>query len=54
MTLGDRLKQLNKQMKDAKGLGDSVAAVTQATNIKPCGGCKKRQEWLNRMVPYKR
>lgn len=28
-------------------LGDKVAAVTSAVGIKPCGGCKKRQAWLN-------
>lgn len=43
------------------GLGDLVATVAQpiaraidavaGTNIKGCGGCKKRQEALNRLVP---
>jgi hypothetical protein len=31
-----------------KGLGDSVAAVTAAVGIKPCGGCKSRQGTLNK------
>ena len=35
------------------GLGDTVAKMTKAVGIKPCGGCKKRQEWLNKKVPYK-
>lgn len=35
-----------------KGLGDVVAGVTSALGIKPCAGCKKRQDWLNRMVPF--
>lgn len=45
----------------AFGLGDAVAAVAQpiaakidallGTNIKNCGGCKKRQAALNRIMP---
>ena len=37
----------------SRGLGDTVAKMTKAVGIKPCGGCKKRQEILNRAVPYK-
>jgi hypothetical protein len=33
------------------GLGDTVAAVTTTVGIKPCGGCKKRQEALNKATP---
>lgn len=43
------------------GLGDAVAAVAQpiagaidavlGTNIKGCGGCRKRQAALNKIVP---
>lgn len=42
------------------GLGDAVAAIAQpiaraidsvaGTNIQQCGGCKKRQEALNKLV----
>jgi len=35
-----------------RGLGDLIAAGTKAVGIRPCGGCKKRQEALNRMVPF--
>ena len=35
-----------------RGLGDVVAAATAAVGIKPCGGCKKRQELLNDLVPF--
>ena len=44
----------------SKGLGDSIAKLTQATGIKKvvdtvtkgdCG-CNKRQDSLNRMFPY--
>lgn len=43
------------------GLGDAVAMVAQpiagvidailGTNVKGCGGCKARQEALNKLVP---
>jgi len=36
----------------SKGLGDTIAKVTEAVGIKPCGGCKKRQARLNKLVPY--
>jgi len=35
-----------------RGFGDTVAAITTAVGIKPCGGCKARQEALNRILPY--
>lgn len=35
-----------------RGLGDVVAKATSAVGIKPCGGCKKRQEALNKMFPF--
>jgi hypothetical protein len=35
-----------------RGLGDVVANVTSAVGIKPCGGCKQRQEKLNQLVPF--
>lgn len=48
-------------MEKQKGLGDTVAAITQATGVKAlvkslfgenCG-CDARQEKLNELVPYK-
>ncbi len=36
-----------------RGLGDVVAKVTSAVGIKPCGGCRGRQEKLNKLVPFK-
>ena len=36
----------------SRGLGDTVAKITSAVGIRPCGGCKKRQTVLNTMVPY--
>jgi len=35
-----------------RGLGDVVAAATKAVGIKPCEPCRKRQEALNRLVPF--
>ena len=39
--------------KMSRGLGDTIANVTKAVGIKPCGGCKKRQAILNKAVPYR-
>ena len=36
----------------SRGLGDTVAKITRAIGIKPCGGCKKRQRILNERFPY--
>lgn len=38
----------------SKGLGDTIKNVTDALKIPQCGGCKRRQENLNRLFPYKR
>ncbi|MFD0366610.1 hypothetical protein [Streptomyces sp. NPDC059071] len=32
------------------GLGDAVARVTTAAGIRPCGGCGRRAEALNRWM----
>ena len=37
----------------SQGLGDTIAKATRAIGIKPCGGCKKRQQKLNKAFPYK-
>ena len=34
------------------GLGDVIARATSAVGIKQCGGCKKRQEALNKLIPF--
>lgn len=36
----------------ARGLGDAIAGVLKRAGVQPCGGCKKRQEWLNEKVPF--
>ena len=39
----------------ARGVGDTLARVIHNyTGIKPCSGCKDRQETLNRWLPYKK
>jgi len=48
----DQAKKLKIAEQRSKGLGDTIAKVTKAVGIKPCGGCKKRQEKLNKMFPY--
>ena len=37
-----------------RGVGDLVAATTKALGIKPCAPCQKRQEQLNKMLPFRR
>ena len=48
--------QIQRQRRQSRGFGDTVAnAINKYTNVKPkegCG-CKKRQEMLNKMLPYK-
>ncbi len=48
-------KELKQPAAKSRGLGDTVAkAIRWASRgkIKPCGGCKKRQAKLNKLVPY--
>jgi hypothetical protein len=37
----------------SKGLGDTIKKATSALGIKQCEPCKKRQQKLNKMFPYK-
>lgn len=46
--------QLTQAPRKARGLGDTIAAVTRWFGIKQCCGCKRRQRWFNRMWPYAR
>ena len=34
------------------GLGDTIAKVTDKLGIPKCGGCKRRQKKLNKLMPY--
>jgi hypothetical protein len=44
--LGDTISKLTH----ATGIAQAVEALSKATGV-PCG-CKGRQDWLNKMVPY--
>jgi len=50
--------QLNTKPKHkprARGFGDTVSRVIKKLSrgkIKQCGGCKKRQQLLNKLIPY--
>ena len=35
-----------------RGVGDVIAAATNAVGIKSCGGCKARQAKLNALLPF--
>jgi hypothetical protein len=38
--------------KKIKGAGDLIATVTDALGIEQCDGCKKRQDKLNKLIPF--
>ncbi len=56
-----RVKLTNKLTNDTlkkidKGLGDTIARAINTISrgtIKECGGCTKRKEFLNKVVPYR-
>lgn len=45
-------KEFEDRLK-SKGLGDTIKKVTDALHIPQCGACKRRQQKLNKMFPYK-
>ena len=47
-------KELSEKVKQSEGLGDTIKKVTNKLGIKQCGGCKNRQQKLNRLFPYKK
>jgi hypothetical protein len=55
--LSDYMKWLKSgtwtPLNKARGGGDIVAKITNAVGMKSCGGCKKRQDKLNMMFPFK-
>lgn len=48
-TLAKKLTENYRLHRQGVGLGDVVATITSSVGIKPCGGCKRRQEWLNKI-----
>ena len=58
LLLSDKLEvvSIGELEQPSKGLGDTVKkAIDKVTGgkIKPCKGCKKRQEALNKVMRYK-
>jgi hypothetical protein len=47
--LGDTIAKIT----EATGIAKAVETVTHAAGIQDCG-CKKRQEQLNQIFPYKK
>ena len=46
---------MRKPIFEDRGLGDTVKKfIDKITRgkVKPCGGCEKRRELLNKMIPY--
>jgi hypothetical protein len=41
-----------RMQQPAIGLGDVVKRVTTSVGFRPCSGCQKRAEALNRMVQF--
>ena len=41
-------------IEDEIGLGDAIKRLTYAMGIKPCAGCEKRADTLNRWVHFSR
>lgn len=46
---GDDLKRV--PCPEPPGLGDVVAGATTAAGVKPCGGCVRRKQAMNRLTP---
>ena len=56
--LTDKIEVISHSSIDIKsrGLGDTIKKVVDKVSngkIKQCSGCKKRQEVLNNLIPYK-
>jgi hypothetical protein len=55
--MGKRVDLFGHDWSTDEGLGDTVSRVIKKATkgkIKECGGCKKRRDMLNRMIPYSR
>lgn len=47
-----RTKDTRRNCPVSRGFGDTIAWFAALFGVKPCGGCKGRQEKLNDVVPY--
>lgn len=36
-----------------RGIGDVIARLAQSAGVTPCGGCRERQQRLNRLLPFR-
>ena len=36
-----------------RGIGDIISNITKKVGIRPCKGCQKRREKLNKLLPIK-
>lgn len=53
VTTGPRQIRLPGFVSDKEiGLGDVIKRATSAVGVRPCGGCRKRAEALNRRVTF--
>ena len=54
MNIRARVRRLRRlRERPSRGLGDTVAKVTQAIGIPPCAGCKKPQAAMKKLIPYR-
>jgi len=55
--MGKRVDLFGHDWSTDEGLGDTVSRVIKKVTkgkIKECGGCKKRRDILNKVMPYSR
>jgi hypothetical protein len=55
--MGKRVDLFGHDWNSDEGFGDTVSRVIKKVSkgkLKECGGCKKRRDTLNRMIPYGR
>ena len=38
----------------SRGAGDTIKKIMDKLKIPQCGGCKERQQILNRLIPYQK
>jgi hypothetical protein len=52
-SLAEKQDLLNEdnELSRITGIGDILARITAGLGIPPCGGCKERQEALNKLLP---
>jgi hypothetical protein len=53
-TLAESVKENHWEKLESRGAGDTLSKVLKKVKLKPCGGCKKRQSRLNKLIPYKK